>query len=115
MNGLKDMAATVMLLILAVAFLYIMIMGIIMLCQSIRDGRKWKRFRKSIEIGKVYTMYVHPEDPWDKEKIVGYMIDDIRDGYIRYHNIEDRSENPYYRACKIRTFWDRYKDIIIGF
>ena len=115
MNGLKDIAAAVMFLIVAFAFLYIMIMGIVTFYRSIRDGRRWKRFRKSIEIGKVYTVHVHPEDPWDKEKIVGYIIDDIRDGYIRYHNIEDRSENPYYRACKIETFWKRYRDIITGF
>ena len=109
------MVTAVMGLILAAAFLYTMIMGIIMLCRSIRDGRRWRIFRNSLGIGKVYSLRKLKEDPWDKDEVICYMIDDIRGDYIRYHNIEDRSENPYYRACKIRTFWDRYKDIIVGF
>lgn len=115
MNGLNDVAAIIMLIALAGMFLYIIYTGILMISKAAKESKRWRIFRESVGIGKVYSFRKLPEHPWDREEIICYMIDDIRGDYIRYHNIEDTSENPYYRACKIRTFWDRYKDIIVGF
>lgn len=92
-----------------------MISLVILSIREVFNNSRYRKFKKSLDRGRIITVRIVKSDPWSSDTLRCYQIDDIMNGYMRYHDIEDRFADPYYRACKIKDFWRLNKDNIIGF
>lgn len=70
---------------------------------KIKKEVSYRRWKNKLSIGLKFEFFFERENPWEKDAVKIYEIEDIRDGFIRYFDIETPGS---YRARKIRDFYE---------
>lgn len=75
----------------------------VLLFLLIKKEVSYRRWKNKLSIGLKFEFFFERENPWEKDAVKIYEIEDIRDGFIRYFDIETPGS---YRARKIRDFYE---------
>lgn len=66
----------------------------------------YRRWKNKLSIGLKFEFFFERENPWEKDAVKIYEIEDIKDGFIRYFDIEMPESHG---ARKIKDFYEWWK------